>query len=105
MAHMFSITCAQSDNEVMTTERKHLLLGLIAVLISGAGLIAVAIAVWKALAVLSPQVVTAVLATSGTVLVSVASLILSKRWEHKRDIEQEHRKQKLPIYEDFMAFW
>ncbi|MCH7922726.1 MAG: hypothetical protein IH975_06825 [Nitrospinae bacterium] len=61
--------------------------------------------IWKALSGLSKEVATAIIAGSATVLVSVISLILSKHWERRREIEQEHRKQKLPIYEEFMTFW
>lgn len=37
-----------------------------------------------------------------SVLVAVISIHLSKRWERTRDIEVEHRKVQLPIYEEFI---
>lgn len=84
--------------------RKQILLGfvLLGILLALAGFIAWTI--WKAFITLSPEIATAIVAFSTTVLVSVISLILSKHWERRKEIEQEHRKHKLPIYEDFLAF-
>lgn len=45
----------------------------------------------------------AIIAAAATVLVSVLTLVISKRYEHQREIEQEHRKQKTPVYEEFIA--
>ncbi len=59
----------------------------------------------KLLGTLNPNIATAILAASVTILVSVVSLIYSKRWERRLEIEQELRKQKVPLYENFMAFW
>jgi hypothetical protein len=53
---------------------------------------------------LSPQVSTAVIAGVATVLVSVFSVLWSKRVDRQREIEQEQRKQKIPVYEEFIAF-
>jgi ABC-type multidrug transport system fused ATPase/permease subunit len=53
----------------------------------------------------SQQVQAAVIVTSGTILVSVASLILSKRAEQRREIEQEQRAKKAQVYEEFLDHW
>lgn len=60
---------------------------------------------FRAFITLPPEIATAIIAGSATILVSVLTLVLSKQWERRLEIEQEHRKQKLPIYEEFMAFW
>lgn len=60
--------------------------------------------VWKVGVTLSPQITAAIIAGVATVLVSVFSILWSKRSERLREIEQEQRKQKLPIYEEFVAF-
>lgn len=53
---------------------------------------------------LPATVAAAIVAGSATILVSVFSLIFSKRMDRTREIEQEHRKQKAPIYEEFLSF-
>jgi hypothetical protein len=53
---------------------------------------------------LQKEVSAAIIAVSGTIIVSVFSLIFSKMYERKREIDQEHRKQKIPIYEELLKF-
>ena len=60
-------------------------------------------AVWKTLTALSPQVATAIVAGVATLLVSVFSVLWSKRVDRLREIEQEQRKQKIPVYEEFLS--
>jgi hypothetical protein len=60
---------------------------------------------WQVFVGLPKELAVAVVAGSVTILVSVFSLIGSKYFERRREIEQEHRKQKMPIYEEFMTFW
>jgi hypothetical protein len=71
-------------------------LGLFAVL--GWGLI-------RGLDELQSGVAAAVVTASATLLISVTSLIYSKRWEQRRLIEQAQREQKLPVYDEFIGFW
>lgn len=59
--------------------------------------------VWKTLTALSPQVATAIVAGVATLLVSVFSVLWSKRVDRLREIEQEQRKQKIPVYEEFLS--
>lgn len=59
---------------------------------------------WKTITMLSPQVSVALVAGAVTVLVSVFSVLWSKRVERLREIEQEQRRQKTPVYEEFIAF-
>jgi len=83
---------------------KQFILQLIVLLALLACLGAGAWGAWKALTRLSPQVSTAVIAGVVTVLVSVFSVLWSKRVDKQREIEQEQRKQKIPVYEEFIAF-
>ncbi len=59
---------------------------------------------WNAVTSLPAQVGAAAVTASATVLVSVVSLIVAKYFEGQRDIKQEHRRQKLPVYEEFISF-
>jgi len=53
---------------------------------------------------LENQVAATVATVSVTALISVASLILSKHYEHKRDIKKELNAKKSPIYEELINF-
>jgi hypothetical protein len=59
---------------------------------------------WKAFALLSSQVAATVIVGIVTASTSVFAVIKAKQAEHRRDIENELRKQKAPIYEDFASF-
>jgi hypothetical protein len=58
----------------------------------------------RGLSSLQPGIAAAVVTASATVLISVFSVIYSKRWERRRMIEEGQRVQKLPLYEDFVGF-
>src|SRR6185437_4330736 len=58
----------------------------------------------KEFVLVSPQVAAATVAGTATVLVSVFSVLWSKRVERQKEIEQEQRRQKIPVYEDFIKF-
>jgi hypothetical protein len=85
------------------TTLKELALGLVLIGLLVAGGIAAIVFAWRAFADLDPGIAAALVTAAATVLLSVSSLILSKRWEQQREIQQQHRKRKLPIYEEFMA--
>jgi cytochrome c biogenesis protein CcdA len=53
---------------------------------------------------LENQVAAAVATVSVTALISIGSLILAKRYEHKRDIRKELNAKKTPIYEELINF-
>lgn len=61
--------------------------------------------IWQALTALAPEVGAAFLLAAGTAIASVLAVVLSKWWERRVEIGQEHRKQKIPVYEYFMGFW
>ncbi|MCS6096805.1 hypothetical protein ACRN9J_02810 [Shewanella baltica] len=51
-----------------------------------------------------PTLGAGMLAASATVLVSVVSVLFSKKQEHKVDIENQLRVKKIPIYENIIEF-
>jgi hypothetical protein len=60
--------------------------------------------VWKLGSLLSSSLLSAIAVPSLTVLASVGTLVYSKREEQRRAIDAELRKQKLPVYEEFIQF-
>lgn len=54
---------------------------------------------------LQPEVVAALIVTSGTVLVSVLSVLIAKRFERKAEVRREHITRKTEIYERHIEFW
>lgn len=59
---------------------------------------------WRAFTFLSSQVAATVIVGLITGSASVFAVIKAKQAEHRRDIENELRKQKAPIYEEFSSF-
>jgi hypothetical protein len=53
----------------------------------------------------SPEVLAAVIVTSGTILVSVGSLILSNRSQSRQQILQAQRERKAEVYEEMLEYW
>lgn len=51
------------------------------------------------------EVAAAIVATVGTILVSVISVTVGKYYERKRSIEQELREKKIPMYNRFVEFF
>jgi hypothetical protein len=60
---------------------------------------------WKLLFTVQKEVAAAIVVGSATVIVSIISVIAAKYFERKRIIEQELRQKKIPMYEEFAAFW
>ena len=84
-------------------DRKQFLLAIFGLLIILAGATVTVWTIWKTLTSVSPQVGTALVAGMATLLVSVFSVLWSKRVDREREIEQEQRQQKIPVYEDFLS--
>lgn len=59
---------------------------------------------WKGFASLSSQVAATLVVGLITASASIFAVIKSKQAEHRRDIENDLRKQKAPIYEEFSSF-
>ena len=85
-------------------DSKQFVLQMMMLILLFASLLGGAWAVWKVITTISPQVAAAIIAGGATVLVSVFSVLWSKRVERRREIEQEQRRQKIPVYEDFIKF-
>lgn len=60
---------------------------------------------WRTLVSLDEQIAVGIIAGSATILVSVITVVIGKQLEKKREIEQQHRIQKIEIYEHFMEEW
>lgn len=78
------------------------ILGLI-IILGGVGIL-VWLA-WKLFTTASSDIVAAVITASFTLISGVLIVVYSRRQESKQEIEQEHRKQKIPIYDDFLLFY
>ncbi len=60
---------------------------------------------WTTITSLDSGVAAAVIAASATILVSVFSLIWSRRKEQQLAREEAHREHKRAVYEEFFDFW
>lgn len=60
---------------------------------------------WTAFTSLSPGVASASAVAFITAIASLGSLLYTRQSERRRDLEQELRRQKVPVYQDFMDFW
>lgn len=54
---------------------------------------------------LQKEVAATIIAAVTTVIVSVISLVIGKYLERKLSIEQDIRKRKIPMYQEFIKFW
>ena len=59
---------------------------------------------WAVFSILDPKLTAALLAASATILVSVISVIFSKRQEQRVAIENQLREKKVPVYEEIINF-
>lgn len=84
-----------SDN---STEQGNVRLTVIALVSLG---IAVLVIIIIAVSMLSRHIAGAVVAGLCAVMASVLSIIVSKHWEKRLDIEQEHRRKKSPFMRSF----
>jgi len=99
------VSDVKTSNANVSSGRWQTLLGLVLLLVLVAAAVTGAWFGLKALFGLTPPVLAAIIASSATVLISVASLIVQRVWERRRQIEQEHRIRKIPVYEKFFEFW
>ena len=85
-------------------ERRNFWIGMgVVVLLAGAALVLASLA-WRYFATLVPQASATVITAAVTFFGSAVTLVLTKRWDRSREIQQEHRKQKTPLYEEFITF-
>ncbi|MCM3629737.1 hypothetical protein M3194_20560 [Paenibacillus glycanilyticus] len=81
------------------------IVGILAVFIILSGAILLVVSLINLFSSLQKEVFAAIVAATGTILVSVFSVIFTKYLERKRSIEQELRDKKIPMYESFVEFW
>lgn len=60
--------------------------------------------VWSIFKSIDPTLAAGIVAASATVLVSVVTIVLSKRQEQKLEIENQLREKKVPVYEKIIEF-
>ncbi len=53
----------------------------------------------------SPQLGSAIVGAGGLIAVALVANVWSKQLEHRRQIQEEQRKKKAEVYEEFMGFW
>jgi hypothetical protein len=66
------------------------------------GLVLVSELLWSILLSIDKEIAATIIATSGTVLVAVGTLIYSQRHSKERDLAEAHRAKKAEIYNEFM---
>ena len=81
------------------------ILGWVLILALIGGVIYVLVRLVPVFLKLQPEVVAALIVTSGTVLVSVLSVLIAKRFERKAEIRREHITRKTEIYEHQIEAW
>lgn len=81
------------------------ILGLVLLVVIVFATIGGAIWLWSSLVALPPTVLTPLLVAVGTVLVSVITVVGSRYFERRANIERLQRRTKLRIYDEFMRFW
>lgn len=59
---------------------------------------------WRALSQSQPEIAVAIIGGGVTILVSVFSLVWSKRADRQMQIEEAHREHKVNAYEEFLEF-
>jgi hypothetical protein len=96
---------ASGGRERQQGSGRNTLIGLVVLLLVGAVLVLIVRAVFILLTSASPAVLGAVIVTSGTILVSVASLILSNRHQQRQQVQQELRIRRAEVYEELLTYW
>jgi hypothetical protein len=103
------------DNKVKKNNPVQVIAGLI-LLLGASGLslwilLKIWLIFWDFISRSKPEVGAAIIAASGTILISVFTLVWTRIWERRKELEQrkweleqEIRKQKLPIYEELVGF-
>lgn len=59
---------------------------------------------WEAFSQVNSTIAAGVIAATTTIIVSVISVLVSKRLEQNAVLLKEHREKKIPIYEDMVQF-
>jgi hypothetical protein len=87
------------------TPTSHMILGFIIVLLL-IGLVGLFLwLVWQQISSGSTEVNVAIFSGSLTIVSSVIIVVLSRRFERQKAIEEEQRTKKIPVYSEFLDFW
>lgn len=82
-----------------------LLLGFALLGLMGWGIITSMRLYWKSVTSLQPDLASAIIAASATVIVAVFTIVIGKYYERKKEIESQQREKKIEVYEKFMEKW
>lgn len=85
-------------------EKLNVLFGLILIVVIGIGVFKLIEMIIEAFAKVNPTISAGIIAASATVIVSIISVLVAKRLEHKSLLAKEHRDKKTPSYEDMVKF-
>lgn len=81
-----------------------ILLGFLLIAVLGYGTFIGIIKIWNVFKSIDPTLAAGIIAASATVIVSVVTVILSKKQERKVEIETQLREKKVPVYERIIEF-
>ena len=60
---------------------------------------------WRSFIGLPSDTAKAFVVAATTIVTSVLALLVSRYFERRRALDEQHRLRKIPIYEDFMRYW
>jgi hypothetical protein len=83
----------------------NIVFGLILIALIGWGTIAFLRLYWQSVTSLEPNLASAIIAASATMIVAVLTVVIAKYYERKQEIENQQREKKIEVYEQFMEKW
>jgi len=83
----------------------NIVFGLILIALIGWGIIAFLRLYWQSVTSLEPNLASAIIAASATMIVAVLTVVIAKYYERKQEIENQQREKKIEVYEQFMEKW
>lgn len=83
----------------------NIVLGFILIALMGWGIIAFLRLYWRSVTSLEPNLASAIIAASATMIVAVLTVVIAKYYERKQEIENQQREKKIEVYEQFMEKW
>jgi hypothetical protein len=83
----------------------NIVFGLLLIALIGWGVIAFLRLYWQSVTSLEPNLASAIIAASATLIVAVLTVVIGKYYERKQEIENQQREKKIEVYEQFMEKW
>lgn len=83
----------------------NIVFGLILIALIGWGIVAFLRLYWQSVTSLEPNLASAIIAASATMIVAVLTVVIAKYYERKQEIENQQREKKIEVYEQFMEKW